>query len=114
MYEQGLGLDVIGRFEDHDGFDGVMLGAGDADFHFEFTFCRRHPVRPTPTPEDLLVFYVPDFEAWQRRCDKLVAAGFKEVASFNPYWAQNGRSFEDPDGYRLVIERDAWSNAERS
>ena len=24
--EQGLGLTVLYRFEDHDGFDGVMLG----------------------------------------------------------------------------------------
>lgn len=26
MYTQGLGLDVLGSFEDHDGFDGSMLG----------------------------------------------------------------------------------------
>ena len=26
MYCRGLGLQEIGRFENHDGFDGVMLG----------------------------------------------------------------------------------------
>jgi hypothetical protein len=27
------------------------------------------------------------------------AAGFRQVASFNPYWEVRGCSFEDPDGY---------------
>ena len=114
MYERGLGMRVIGSFEDHDGFDGTMLGSIGEDFHFEFTFCRTHPVRPTPTTEDLLVFYLPEAEAWQQRCHSLLAAGFKEVPSFNPYWANNGRSFEDQDGYRLVIQQASWSNSQVS
>ena len=110
MYMQGLGLEVIGSFENHDGFDGIMLGTRGEDFHFEFTFCRSHPVQPTPTQEDLLVFYIAEAETWQKRCASLLAAGFKEVGSFNPYWAQNGRTFEDRSGYRLVMQRAAWSN----
>jgi prolyl oligopeptidase len=39
----------------------------------------------------------------------LIEAGFREVPSFNPYWMQQGRTFEDRDGYRLVIERAAWN-----
>lgn len=111
MYRHGLALEVIGSFEDHDGFDGTMLGIRGENFHFEFTFCRAHPVRPSPTEEDLLVFYFPDVEAWELRCVSLLAAGFSEVTSLNPYWARNGRTFEDRDGYRLVIQRAAWSNA---
>lgn len=111
MYRQGLALDEIGRFADHDGFDGVMLGHGGATFHFEFTCCRRHPVSPTPTPEDLLVFYVPDHDDWERRCRSMRDAGFAEVAPFNPYWARRGRTFEDVDGYRVVIQRAAWPGA---
>ena len=38
-------------------------------------------------------------------------AGFTEVESFNPYWARLGRSFQDHDGYRVMIQRAAWSNA---
>jgi hypothetical protein len=26
FYEQGLGLTLLYRFEDHEGFDGIMLG----------------------------------------------------------------------------------------
>jgi hypothetical protein len=110
MYKEGLELEVIGQFHDHDGFDGVMLGTRGEDFHFEFTFCRFHPLQPSPTQEDLLVYYVPNAEDWERRCSRLLGAGFREVASFNPYWARSGRTFEDRDGYRIVIERAAWSN----
>lgn len=110
MYRAALDLREIGRFDDHEGFDGVMLAPADgqAGYHVEFTSCRHHPVQPAPTPEDLWVFYVEQAEAWQQRCQALLDAGFREVQSFNPYWARQGRSFEDPDGYRIVIQRAAW------
>ena len=100
----------MGRFADHEGFDGVMLAPAEAGagYHFEFTFCRSHPVAPTPTPEDLWVFYEEPAEAWARRCRAMLDAGFREVDAVNPYWSRLGRSFEDPDGYRVVIQRAAW------
>ncbi len=112
MYKRGLGLIQIGHFVDHDGFDGVMLGNEGADYHFEFTYCRRHPVTPKPTPEDLFVFYLPAEDKWAARCDAMLNVGFLEVQSFNPYWKTNGRTFEDPDGYRTVLARAAWTNRE--
>jgi hypothetical protein len=33
------------------------------------------------------------------------------VLSPNPYWNEWGVTIEDPDGYRLVLCRRAWSNA---
>lgn len=111
MYRRGLGLDEIGRFEDHAGFDGVMLGRRDSHYHLEFTRCHSHPVAPTPTPEDLLVFYLPDTEQWQQSCRCMTEAGFEEVPPFNPYWGRSGRTFRDPDGYRIVLQQAAWSNS---
>jgi catechol 2,3-dioxygenase-like lactoylglutathione lyase family enzyme len=108
MYRRGLGLVEIGRFEDHAGFDGVMLGEPGHGFHLELTWCRAHPVRPTPTVEDLLVFYVPEAAAWQQRCAEMRAAGFREVEPHNPYWKAEGRTFEDPDGYRVVVQHARW------
>lgn len=113
MYRQGLSLAVLGSFEDHEGFDGVMLGQAGASFHFEFTCSRRHPVAPSPTPEDLLVFYVPEPAAWEARCRQMADAGFAEVAPFNPYWSRLGRSYEDADGYRVVIQQAAWTPVPR-
>lgn len=49
MYREGLGLRELARFEDHAGFDGVMLGYDGAGWHLEFTHCRAHPVVPAPT-----------------------------------------------------------------
>ena len=63
MYRDGLQLEELGRFADHGGFDGVMLGRPRLPYHFELTHCRFHPVLPAPTPEDLIVFYLPDLAA---------------------------------------------------
>jgi catechol 2,3-dioxygenase-like lactoylglutathione lyase family enzyme len=112
MYCRGLGLRVVGRFENHDGFDGVMLGTEGADYHFEFTYCRSHAILPTPTVEDLAVFYIPSPSAWQAACQSMIAAGFKPVTAFNPYWEARGRTYEDSDGYRIVLQQAEWSNAE--
>jgi hypothetical protein len=108
MYCRGLGYAVLGSFEDHDGFDGVMVGAPGGTFHFEFTRCRVHPIGPRPTPEDLVVLYEPQAGDWESACRRMVAAGFRAVASFNPYWDRRGRTFEDDDGYRVVLQNDAW------
>jgi hypothetical protein len=109
MYCKGLGLRVIDSFENHEGFDGVMLGLPDASYHFEFTHCRDHPLVPAPTAEDLAVFYLPVLSEWRSACARMKAAGFKQVASFNPYWDLRGRTFEDPDGYRTVLQNAKWS-----
>ncbi|MGG1949065.1 VOC family protein [Trinickia sp. NRRL B-1857] len=108
MYCAAFGLKVLSRFEDHKGFDGVMLGSAGMDYHFEFTYCTQHPVTPSPTCDDLMVFYVPDREEWQSLCDRAEDNGFVQVRSFNPYWDVAGRTYADPDGYRIVLQQGAW------
>ena len=104
FYTDGLGLSPLGSFEDHDGFDGVMLGVPGGAYHLEFIRKRGHPAGPAPTQDNLLVFYLPDREAWQRALDRMFAAGYDPVPSFNPYWDRVGRTFEDADGYRVVLQ----------
>jgi len=108
FYRDGLGLDVLDRFEDHDGFDGVMLGHAGAPYHLEFTRARAHLASKAPTPDNLLVFYLPDPDAWRAAVDRMRAAGFAPVTSFNPYWDRAGVTFQDPDGYRVVLQGAAW------
>ena len=108
MYASGLGFVELGRFADHDGFDGVMLGHPGQRYHLEFTAHRGHPVGRAPTKDHLLVFYHPDEAEWMRACERVVAAGFAEVPSYNPYWDRHGRTFEDLDGYRVVLQNAAW------
>jgi hypothetical protein len=113
MYRDGLRLQELGRFADHAGFDGVMLGWPGTDYHLELTFCRSHPVRPTPTEEDLLVFYFEDRAEWSLACARMIDAGFVETMPFNPYWRERGRTFQDGDGYAIVLEQSAWGSALR-
>jgi catechol 2,3-dioxygenase-like lactoylglutathione lyase family enzyme len=109
FYTEGLGLSRLDSFEDHEGFDGVMLGVPGAAYHLEFTRKRGHTAGRAPTQDNLVVFYLPDRDVWQRAVDRMIAAGYPPVPSFNPYWDQAGRTFEDPDGYRVVLQNDSWS-----
>jgi hypothetical protein len=108
MYEQGLGLQVLGHFEDHQGFDGIMLGNESVPYHFEFTYQRGHIAGKAPTQDNLLVFYIPDENEWNEHCQQMLSAGFKQVDSYNPYWDRSGRTFEDVDGYRVVLQNSTW------
>lgn len=108
FYRDGLGLAVLYRFQDHDGFDGVMLGDPGAPYHFEFTRAHGHTAGRAPTADNLLVFYIPGESEWTAAVERMRTAGFEPVPAFNPYWDRNGRTFEDPDGYRLVLEHGAW------
>ncbi|PWJ81842.1 UNVERIFIED_ORG: hypothetical protein C7430_102167 [Pantoea agglomerans] len=109
MYSQGLDLQKIAEFNDHEGFNGLMLGRKGLDWHIEFTFCLSHSIQPLQTEEDLLVLYYSDENAWIDACARMIEAGFKMTNSFNPYWDVNGRTFVDPDGYRVVIQNKAWA-----
>ena len=110
MYTNGLGLSTLAAFSDHDGFDGVVLGHEGQPYHIEFTSQRGHEVGMAPTQDHLLVFYLPDLEEWENRCARMIEAGFRRVPSYNPYWEVRGRTFEDVDGYRVVLENAAWSH----
>ena len=109
FYIAGLGLEELGSFEDHDGFDGMMVGMFGAPYHLEFTRKRGHNAGRAPTKDNLLVFYLPDEKEWEAAVDRMVKAGYPPVPSFNPYWDQDGRTFEDPDGYRVVLQQGSWS-----
>jgi catechol 2,3-dioxygenase-like lactoylglutathione lyase family enzyme len=108
FYRDGLGLDVLSEFRDHDGYDGVMLGRGGGGYHLEFTRRPGHPAGGAPGGEHLLVFYLPDDAAWRAAVARLEALGHRPVASENPYWDRRGRTFADPDGYRVVLQNAAW------
>ncbi|MAN46646.1 MAG: VOC family protein [Alphaproteobacteria bacterium] len=108
FYCTGLGFEVLGSFRDHSGIDGIMLGHPGAPYHLEFTCTKGHEAGRSPSQDHLLVFYVPEAGLLQQAVERMKTAGFLPVVSFNPYWDQNGYTFEDPDGYRTVLEGRAW------
>ncbi len=108
MYCCGLGFTQLGHFTDHQGFDGVILGHPHHAYHLEFTHHRGTRVGGAPTQDNLFVFYLPDEMQWAGQCQQMLAAGFRLVTSYNPYWDVSGKTFEDTDGYRVVLQQRAW------
>ncbi|MCH8863430.1 MAG: VOC family protein [Proteobacteria bacterium] len=107
FYMNGLGLELLGSFEDHGGFDGITLGFASQSFHLEITYEHAAPEISPPSPEDLIVFYVEDKAAWQRIVDRMKSLGYEAVKSSNSYWDVTGITFADPDGFRVVLENAA-------
>ena len=103
FYVEALGCTRLGSFEDHEGFDGLIVGAPDRAWQVEFV--REHGVTAprAPTDEHLLVFYVADRAALAEREAAMDAAGHARVEPHNPYWLRHGATFADPDGYHVVI-----------
>ncbi len=110
FYRDGLGFEVIDSFTGHAGFDGVMLGHPGWAYHLEFTHQRGHSAGRAPTPDNLLVFYLPDRSEWERAVQRMTDRGYAPIPSYNPYWDVNGKTFEDPDGYRVVLQNAAWNS----
>jgi catechol 2,3-dioxygenase-like lactoylglutathione lyase family enzyme len=104
FYRDGLGLAEIGSFRDHDGYEGVFLEVPGTGAHLELTAGGAHGA-PAPHPESLLVLYLGDEEAVLNVSTRL---GLDPVAPANPYWSEHGVTFEDPDGFRVVLVPERW------
>ena len=104
FYRDGLGLTEIGGFRGHDGYDGVFLEVPGTNAHLEFTAGGGHGA-PSPHPESLLVLYLGNAEAARAVASRL---GVDAIAPANPYWAEHGTTFQDPDGFRVVLVPEAW------
>jgi uncharacterized glyoxalase superfamily protein PhnB len=79
-----------------------------ASYHLEFTRKAGHKAGTAPTEDNLLVFYLPNENEWQRAIDRLMGHGYTPVKAFNPYWDKRGVTFADPDGYRVVLQQANW------
>src|SRR5262245_36638343 len=104
FYRDGIGLREIGRFYDHDGYDGVFLEMPGTGVHLELTRGGVHGL-PVPHPESLLVFYVGDVGALRTIAGRLATT---QLPPTNPYWASHGLTFADPDGFRVVLVPERW------
>jgi catechol 2,3-dioxygenase-like lactoylglutathione lyase family enzyme len=108
FYTQGLGLEILSSFKDHNGFDGVILGHPGYQWHLEFTYQHGVTVERAPTKEHLIAFYEPDREKWEELVRNVESVGAKRVQSENPWWEQHGVTVEDPEGWRVVLWHGSW------
>lgn len=104
FYRDGVGLAEIGGFRDHDGYDGVFLAVPGTGAHLELTAGGGRSA-PQPHSESLLVLYLGDEQAVQAVALRL---GVEPIPPANPYWADHGLTFEDPDGFRIVLVPEQW------
>ena len=103
FYRDALGLPVIGHFEGHAGYSGVMLEIPGTQMHLEFTYTEQGSPCPAPTKDNLLVFYFPDHASYAKALNRLKLSGHAPVTPENPYWLNKSFTFEDPDGWRVVL-----------
>jgi catechol 2,3-dioxygenase-like lactoylglutathione lyase family enzyme len=61
-----------------------------------------------PTKDNLLVLYLPEREEWKKRKARMEENGYESVESVNPYWDVHGVTFEDWEGWRVVLVNDGW------
>lgn len=107
FYVDALRFPILYSFEDHEGFDGLIVGMPGADHHLAFTRKHGFSAGRASTAENLLVFYLEDRAEWEAAVARMQAHGFDPVEPHNPYWRANGATFEDPDGYRVVLQNSA-------
>ncbi len=103
FYRDGLGLRKLGEFRDHDGYDGVMLGLPGKTYHLEFTQHASGAPCPPPSTDSLLVLYIPDRTQLLAIRERLEGLGHLPIAPENPYWLKDAVTYEDPDGWRVVL-----------
>lgn len=101
FYEKGLGLPFITSFEGHAGYSSVILGL--PNLHLEFTHHIQGSPCPSPTRDNLLVLYISEALMIEEIYWRLKKLGYSPVEPENPYWNKKSITFEDPDGWRVVL-----------
>lgn len=102
FYIDILGLELLGGFENHNGYDGVFIGKPNENWHLEFTKSDEI-VTFNFGEEDILIFYPNSKLEFELIHDRIKSHSIKFIDSKNPYWNENGKMILDPDGYRVVI-----------
>ena len=103
FWTQVVGLEILSRFEDHAGYDGVILGNSGEQWEIEVTHHSSGMPLPSPSEEDIIVLYLNEGVA-DAITDRLRHAGHPPKEHPNPYWqAMEASAHTDPDGYTVII-----------
>lgn len=102
FYINLLGFECLGRFENHNNYDGVFIGKSGLDWHFEFTQSETK-ANHTFDEDDVIVLYPKTILDYDELINKLLRNNISTITALNPFWNENGKMFQDPDGYRIVV-----------
>lgn len=102
FYTNVMGLQILGRFDNHANYSGVFLGFPNQDWHLEFTQSDQK-AEHKPDDDDLLVLYVGSTLELNAILAAAKKHGSMPTISKNPYWQTNGIELKDPDNFGVVI-----------
>lgn len=102
FYTQVLNFDILGSFENHNGYNGIFLGKQNENWHLEFTETKELS-KFSFGEDDILVFYPENKKEYQEILNRISESGIQFIEAKNIYWNENGKMFLDPDGYRVII-----------
>jgi uncharacterized glyoxalase superfamily protein PhnB len=120
FYREALGFERLASFRGHDGWDGEVLGFPGASWHVELVSrtdgspAAASPAAASPegslppSEEHLLAIYFATPGEYEEALARAARAGAHSVPSHNPYWDRLGRTFTDPDGWRIVLVNSPW------
>lgn len=97
-----LGLEKLGGFTGHDGYDGIFIGMPGSDWHLEFTVSEEKPVHKLDE-DDIIVFYPMSKDEYGKILARLQSSNIEILEPKNPYWRKNGVLVQDPDGHNVII-----------
>ena len=102
FYTSVLNFEILGKFKNHNGYDGVFLGLPNQDWHLEFTY-SNHKANHHSDIDDLIVFYLDSEEEIKTIIDRAQQADILPITSQNPYWNVNGIELTDLDGFGVIL-----------
>jgi catechol 2,3-dioxygenase-like lactoylglutathione lyase family enzyme len=102
FYIDILGFELLGGFENHNGYNGIFIGKSNENWHLEFTK-SEDIVLFDFNEDDILVFYPNSKMEFDLVVNKVQSNKIEFIKAKNPYWNENGKMILDPDGYRVVI-----------
>lgn len=102
FYIDILGLERIGGFEHHAGYDGIFVGKQVSDWHLEFTTSAEKPSHYFDE-DDIIVFYPSTKAVFEAIIDRIRKRNIETLKAKNPYWNENGILIKDFDKHNVII-----------
>jgi hypothetical protein len=102
FYIDVLGFQLLGGFENHNGYDGIFIGRANENWHLEFTKSEEI-VHFNFNDDNIIVFYPKNKIDFDLIMNKIQSQNIDFIKAKNPYWNENGKMILDPDGYKIVI-----------
>ena len=84
FYLSILEFELLGSFNNHDLYDGILIGNSNLDWHFEFTQSNENAEHHFDE-DDILVLYPETRKEYNSMINKILYSNTSIITSKNPY-----------------------------